>query len=188
MARDRKGNEKSLVNTDICALSLDFYLKSYLIFKSQYAKKIPNHSWVIPEKSKKLVWMLTLVLILLVSFSFSVTPKSIPFCTCYIVRNALALQFLISIFKFEPVVFWFYDQEKATGSKVLLHPLWNPHDIDCKVEIWQFRHIYLMLRHTWYLFIYLTNTYSTYFMPDIILGISYIFTHLILITSLWHRY
>lgn len=34
-ARDKKGNEKSLVNTGIYALSLDFYLKSYLIFKSQ---------------------------------------------------------------------------------------------------------------------------------------------------------
>ena len=55
MARDKKGKEKCLVNTDIYALSLVFYLKSYLIFKSQYAKKIPDHSWVIPEKSEKLV-------------------------------------------------------------------------------------------------------------------------------------
>lgn len=112
MARDKKVNEKSVVNTDICALSLDFYLKSYLIFKSQYAKKIPNHPWVIPEKSKKLVWMLALELIPSVSFSFSITPKSVPFCTWYIVRYTLALQFLISTFKFQPVIFWFYDQEK----------------------------------------------------------------------------
>lgn len=55
MARDIKGKEKCLVNTDIYALSLVFYLKLYWIFKSQYAKKIPDHSWVIPVKSKKLV-------------------------------------------------------------------------------------------------------------------------------------
>lgn len=36
------------------ALYLDLYLKLYLLFKSQYTKKIPDHSRIIPEKSKKL--------------------------------------------------------------------------------------------------------------------------------------
>lgn len=54
MARDKKGNEKSLVNTDICALSLDF-LFEFIVILTFTHKENPNHSWVIPEKSKKLV-------------------------------------------------------------------------------------------------------------------------------------
>lgn len=40
MAKDKIGNEKSLVNIDIYALYLNLYLKLYLLFKSQYTKKI----------------------------------------------------------------------------------------------------------------------------------------------------
>jgi hypothetical protein len=43
MAKDKKGAEKFLVNVDMCVLYLKFYLKLYLIFKPQYAKKNPGH-------------------------------------------------------------------------------------------------------------------------------------------------
>lgn len=80
------------IDIDIYALFLNFYLKSYVTFKSQYAKKIPDHSEVISEKSKKLAQVLALELIPLVGSSSHLLPE-VSHSEPELVENILAFQF-----------------------------------------------------------------------------------------------